>query len=58
MLKRYGNQSQAILWAEQLKQKYTDQRYAYHNPCTRVHELFMELINPQRVLQIIESNEI
>jgi hypothetical protein len=54
-LKRYGNQSQAIIWAEQLKQKYTDQRYAYHNPCTRVHELIEELMNPQRVLQLIEN---
>jgi hypothetical protein len=55
ILKKYGNQPQAILWAEQLKQKHTDQRYAYHNPCTRVHELIEELINPQQVLQIIES---
>lgn len=55
ILKRYGNQPQAIMWAEQLKHKYTDHRFAYHNPCTRVHELIEELLNPKRVLQIIEA---
>ncbi|NOU18189.1 MAG: RloB domain-containing protein [Bacteroidales bacterium] len=56
-LENYGNQEQAIEWAKQLKQKYTDQRYSTHNPCTRVHELIEELLNPQDVLNGLESEK-
>lgn len=55
ILSIYGNQEQAIEWAKQLVQRYTDQRYATHNPCTRVHELIEELLNPQDVLRRLEN---
>jgi hypothetical protein len=57
ILKIYGNQKQAIDWAKQLKQNFTDQRYATHNPCTLVHELIEELLNPQEVLKRLEGSE-
>jgi len=50
ILKMYGNQKQAIAWAKQLKENYTDECYATHNPCTRVHELIEELLNPGELL--------
>jgi hypothetical protein len=56
-LKTFGNQEQAIEWAKQLTMKYADQRYATHNPCTRVHELIEELTNPQEVLNRIENSD-
>lgn len=57
VLQSFGNQSQAILWARQLKQTYTDQRYSTHNPCTFVHELVEELLNPEEVMKQIEESE-
>ena len=57
ILEIYGNQQQAIEWAKQLKQSYSDQRYAHHNPCTQVHELIEELLNPQEVLKKLENRE-
>ncbi len=57
ILNTHGNQIQAIEWAKQLKQKYVDQRHAVHNPCTCVHELIEELLNPQEVLRKIEEKE-
>ncbi|HNX56987.1 MAG TPA: RloB family protein [Prolixibacteraceae bacterium] len=53
----YGNQEQAVEWAKQLVAKYPSQRYATHNPCTRVHELIEELKNPQEVLNRIENSD-
>ena len=55
ILKIHGNQQQAIDWAKQLKQNYTDECFSTHNPCTRVHELIEELMNPQAVLKRIEN---
>jgi hypothetical protein len=55
MLKIHGNQKQAIKWAKQLKQNYTDECYATHNPSTSVHELIEELFNPKEVLRKIEN---
>ncbi len=57
ILQKYGNQKQAIQWARQLKQSYTDQRYATHNPCTLVHELIEELLNPEEILKRMEYSE-
>lgn len=54
-LKIYGNQKQAIEWAKQLMQTYKNNRYATHNPSTRVHELIEELLNPQEVLRKLEK---
>lgn len=57
ILKNHGNQTQAIAWAKQLKQIYNNQRFNTHNPCTTVHELIEELLNPQEVLRRLENYE-
>lgn len=43
ILAKYGNQSQAIKWAEQLIDSHTCENYAIHNPCTLIHILVKEL---------------
>ena len=53
LLKKYGNQQQAIAWALKLQEQHTGHRFASHNPCTRVHELITELQNPQEILKEI-----
>lgn len=57
ILQKFGDQKQAIRWAGQLKLKYSDQRYATHNPCTLVHELIEELLNPEEFLKKMEKSE-
>ncbi len=57
LLKKHGNWKQAIDWAEQLKKRFKNTRYATHNPCTLVHELIKELYNPHGVLEKINSDE-
>jgi len=54
-LSAYGNQTQAIAWAEKLEGKFTCTRYATHNPCTKVHQLIKDLQNPEQVWK--EINE-
>jgi hypothetical protein len=54
ILKRYGNQAQAISWANQLKEKFLDEKFATHNPSTRVHQLIGELSNPQQILKNLQ----
>lgn len=44
ILEKYGNQTQAIKWAEQLITTHTCENYAIHNPCTLIHLLVKELI--------------
>jgi hypothetical protein len=43
ILAKYGNQSQAIRWAEQLIVTHECENYAIHNPCTLIHLLVKEL---------------
>lgn len=50
LLNKYGNQSQAIKWAKRLLSSHSDGRYATHNPCTLVHILIEELLDPKKVL--------
>jgi RloB-like protein len=57
ILKTHGNQTQAIERAKQLKQNYSNQRHATHNPCTCVHLLIEELMNPLEVLKKLEEKE-
>jgi len=45
ILKTYGNQEQAIKWAEDLAKRHTGENFADHNPCTKVYELVQELID-------------
>ena len=46
----YGNQEQAIKWAEAGSKKYDDKRYAKHNPCTMVYKLVLQLIGKDKNL--------
>jgi len=44
LLKKYGNQNDAIKFAKKLVDKYENQKdYANQNPCTKVYELIEEL---------------
>lgn len=43
ILEKYGNQTQAIKWAEKLIATHTCKNYAIHNPCTLIHLLVKEL---------------
>ncbi|TAE49877.1 MAG: RloB domain-containing protein [Bacteroidetes bacterium] len=43
ILQRYGNEAQAIKWAQQLEASHTGSRFSSHNPCTKVHLLIGEL---------------
>jgi RloB-like protein len=43
ILQQYGNEKQAILWAEKLEKNYDDAEFALHNPCTKVHQLVIAL---------------
>ena len=52
ILKEYGNQNQAIVWAKELKALFTDRKHAGHNPCTLVYLLIEELFNPGKVINI------
>ena len=45
ILSEHGDQSQAIKFAQKLRDSYTDEDYASHNPCTRVDELVEVLTN-------------
>ncbi len=43
ILLKYGNQSQAIRWAQNLMGAHNCTNYATHNPCTKIHLLVEEL---------------
>ncbi|MDX1908110.1 MAG: RloB family protein [Bacteroidia bacterium] len=43
ILQEYGNEAQAIKWAQQLDQQYGNHQFSSHNPRTRVHVLIQEL---------------
>ena len=51
ILKQYGNQNQAIVWAINLKEQFADNRHANHNPCTLVYMLIEELFNPENLIE-------
>lgn len=45
LLKKFGDEAVAIANAYRLCQTYHNQKYADHNPCTKVHELVIEINN-------------
>lgn len=47
LLKTWGNQEQAISWAERLEQWHEGENYADHNPCTLVYQLVKTLTDPE-----------
>jgi len=50
ILQKYGNQKQAIEWAQQLTLQYTNERFATHNPRTQVYKLVKQLIGQDNEL--------
>ena len=50
LLLKYGNEAQAIKWAEKLSKTFDTKEYAKHNPCTMVFQLVDELNNPGKIL--------
>ena len=54
ILKKVGNQRNAIAWAKQLESQFTDRKFANHNPCTKVHLLIEELFKPEEILAKLE----
>ena len=56
ILQKYGNQTQAIKYAEKLSEKYDNQNFANHNPRTQVYELVRQLIRQdQKLIEEIEQ---
>lgn len=55
LLNQFGSQEKAIANARKLLKLFTDQKYSTHNPCTRVHELILELQNPTTVLKKLDE---
>ncbi len=51
ILAKYGNESQAIRWAEKLMNEHSCENFASHNPCTRIHLLVKELRGESEELQ-------
>lgn len=47
LLKKWGNQGQAIKWAESLEQCHHGENYADHNPCSLVYKLVKALTDPE-----------
>lgn len=43
ILQKYGDEKQAINWAQKLDQQHEDFEFAQHNPCTKVYKLIIEL---------------
>jgi hypothetical protein len=50
ILQKYGNQAQAIKWAENLSKTYINGKFSTHNPRTQVYELVMQLIGEDKNL--------
>jgi len=50
-LNKYGRQTQAIHWAEDLLKRYDGEQFAKYNPATTVHRLVKELIGESEELQ-------
>lgn len=45
IMTHFGNQEQAIAWAEQQHKTFAGEQYANHNPCTLVYKLVQQLLN-------------
>ena len=55
----YGDQDNAIQWAQEQHLQYTDERYATHNPCSTVYQLVTQLLNKDKKLikQVMDKIE-
>lgn len=50
-LQEYGNETNAIHWAEKLENAFAGQQYAKYNPCTTVYKLVQELRGQSSILK-------
>ena len=55
IISQYGNLDMAIRHAERLETLYNGTNYASHKPCTKVHHLVKELLNPEEVLVMMKN---
>lgn len=56
LLAKYGDEAQAIKFAEKLVKKQTGKNYADHNPCTKIHILVNELRgNSEEMKKLLNS---
>ena len=58
IMTRYGSMDNAIKFAEAQSKKYTNKRYATHNPCTMVFKLLRQLIGQDAELNEEIKNKI
>lgn len=56
ILSESGDQSQAIKWAQKLRDRYMDEDYASRNPCTQVDMLVKELTDPDKRKEILKRS--
>lgn len=50
ILTKWGNQKEAIKWAETQHKQWSDEKFANHNPCTTVYKLVRQLIGEDKEL--------
>ena len=50
IMNKYGSQDSAIRNALDMEKYFTDQSFATHNPCTKVHEIVLQLMGEDEVL--------
>lgn len=51
VLQKFGDRKLAESYADKLISLYTDEKHSTHNPCTHVHKLIKELLNPVGLLK-------
>ncbi len=57
LLKEYGNEANAIMYAKKIEESYPNKNYSKHNPSTMVYKLVEELNNPEELLDIINNSK-
>lgn len=50
IMEKYGDQAQAIKWAEEQANAFSDKRFSTHNPCTMVYKLINQLLGHDKIL--------
>lgn len=58
IMTKYGSMDNALKFAEVQSKKYTDKRYATHNPCTMVFKLVHQLIGKDELLNEELKNKV
>jgi len=51
ILQEFGSEELAILHSKRLREKYTNEKFSEHNPCTNIDLLVRELRDPLKVLK-------